>query len=393
MKNIKTKEIYLDHSATTPVCPEAIQAMVGAMAEASVYGNPSSLHRKGLEAEKLLKAASQTFLSALKAPKDRGEILYTSGGTEANNLAISGVAALLRQNRRHIITSEAEHSSVLEAVKQWGVKDGYGITLLKPDKDGRITPEQVLEAVRPDTGLISLMHVNNETGAVFDLSTNLKGRLKAVTSELPVFHVDAVQSFGKLPIDVRAMGIDLLTASAHKIHGPKGTGFLYRDKSVRLQPLVFGGGQQGGIRPGTENVPGILGMEAALKALPEDAAARLSPLRSRLWAGLATIEHVAFNSPEDGAPHVINVSFEGLKSEVLLHTLEKEGVYVSSGSACHSKDRKASHVLEAMGLSAARIDSALRLSLSVHTTEEEIDEAIEIIRRANSSLGKIMRRR
>lgn len=393
MKHTQIKEIYLDHSATTPVCPEAIQAMVGAMEAEAAYGNPSSLHRKGLEAEKLLKAASQTFLSTLKAQSDRSEILYTSGGTEANNLAISGVAALLRHNRRHLITSEAEHSSVLEAMKQWGLKDGYSLTLLKPAKDGRITPEQVLEALRPDTGLISLMHVNNETGVIFDLSANLKNQMKAITPEPPVFHVDAVQSFGKLPIDVRAMGIDLLTASAHKIHGPKGTGFLLRDKSVRLKPLVFGGGQQGGIRPGTENVPGILGMEAALKALPMDAATHLKALRNRLWAGLASIEHVTFNSPEDGAPHVINVSFEGLKSEVLLHTLEKDGVYVSSGSACHSKDRKASHVLEAMGLSAARIDSALRLSLSVHTTKEDIDEAIEIIRRANTSLGKIMRRR
>lgn len=391
MKNIIVKEIYLDHSATTPVCPEAIQAMNEVMA--GCYGNPSSLHRKGLEAEKLIKAASQTFLNALRAPTDRGEILFTSGGTESNNLAISGVAALLRENRRHIITTEAEHSSVLDTVKQWGMKSGYSVTLLRPDKSGHITPEQVLEAVRSDTGLISLMHVNNETGAVFNLGANLKGQMKAITSEPPIFHVDAVQSFGKLPIDVRGMGIDLLTASAHKIHGPKGTGFLYRDKSVRLKPLVFGGGQQGGIRPGTENVPGILGMEAALKALPADAATRLRVLRDRLWAGLATIGHIALNSPEDGAPHVINVSFEGLKSEVLLHTLEKEGVYVSSGSACHSKDRKASHVLVAMGLTVARIDSALRLSLSVHTTEAEIDEAIEIIRRADTSLGKIMRRR
>jgi len=393
MDNIDNREIYLDHSATTPVCAEAIQAMNGALA--GWYGNPSSLHRKGLEAEKRIKAASQTFLSALKAPMDKGEILYTSGGTEANNLAISGVAALLRQNRRHIITSAVEHSSVLETVLEWE-KRGFEVTLLKPDMNsGNIIPEQVMESVRPETGLISLMHVNNETGAIFDLSGNLKGRLRSLRDrdDLPVIHVDAVQSFGKLPIDVRAMGIDLLTASAHKIHGPKGIGFLYRDKTVRLKPLVFGGGQQGGIRPGTENVPGILGMEAAFKAMPMDAATQLRALRDRLWEGLTSIEHVVINSPADGAPHVINASFMGLKSEVLLHTLEKDGVYVSSGSACHSKDRKASHVLTALGLSEARIDSALRFSLSVHTTEEEIDQAIEIIRQASTSLGRIMRRR
>lgn len=390
MENKDKYEIYLDHSATTPVCSEAIQAMTGALA--GWYGNPSSLHRKGLEAEKLIKAASNTFLNALKAPLDKGEILYTSGGTEANNLAISGVAALLRQNRRHILSSAVEHSSVLETVLEWE-KRGFEVTLLKPDKNGSITPDQVLEAVRPETGLISLMHVNNETGAIYDLGANLKGRLRALRDDLPVIHVDAVQSFGKLPIDVRAMGIDLLTASAHKIHGPKGIGFLYRDKSVRLKPLVFGGGQQGGIRPGTENVPGILGMEAAFKALPMDAATHIRALRDRLWEGLASIEHVAINSPSEGAPHVINASFMGLKSEVLLHTLEKDGVYVSSGSACHSKDRKASHVLSALGFSEARIDGALRFSLSVHTTEEEIDQAIKIIRRADLTLGRIMRRR
>ena len=392
MENRENHEIYLDHSATTPVCSEAIEAMNGALA--GWYGNPSSLHRKGLEAEKRIKAASQTFLNAIKAPTDKGEILYTSGGTEANNLAISGVAALLRPSRRHIITSAVEHSSVLETVLEWE-KRGFEVTLLKPDTNGTITPEQVLEAVRPETGLISLMHVNNETGAIFDLGVNLKGRLRSIRDrdDLPVFHVDAVQSFGKMPIDVRAMGIDLLTASAHKIHGPKGIGFLYRDKAIRLKPLVFGGGQQGGIRPGTENVPGILGMEAAFKALPMDAATHLYALRNRLWEGLASIEHVVINSPADGAPHVINASFTGLKSEVLLHTLEKDGVYVSSGSACHSKDRKSSHVLTALGLSESRIDSALRFSLSVHTTEEDIDQAIKIVRRASTSLGRIMRRR
>lgn len=383
------RDIYLDHSATTPICPEALEAMTSMLQEC--FGNPSSLHRKGLDAEKQLKSAAQTFLTTLKAPQGRGEIIFTSGGTEANNLAISGVAATLRPARRHIVTSAAEHSSVLEAVLYWK-KHGYEVTLLIPSATGQITPEAVVEAIRPETALISLMHVNNETGAIFDFGIQLKNLMRH-SPESPLLHVDAVQSFGKLPIDVRNMGIDLLSASAHKIHGPKGVGFLYKDKSVRLQPLIFGGGQQGGIRPGTENTPGIMGMEAALKAMPLDGLARLSTLRSRLYDGLASIEGIIFNSPEDCAPHVINASFSGLKAEVMLHALEQEGVYVSSGSACHSKDQKASHVLTAMGLSPKRIDSALRFSLSVHTSEEEIDEAIEIIHRVSMTLGRIMRRR
>jgi cysteine desulfurase len=390
--NRSKMEVYLDHSATTPVCSEALDAMTIMLKEN--YGNPSSLHRMGLEAEKAIKAASQTFLAKLRAGQSQGEIIFTSGGTEANNLAISGAAAVIRPSRHHIVTSQTEHSSVLETVLEWE-KRGYEVTVIKSDASGVIRHEAVLEAVRPDTGLISLMHVNNETGAIFDLSVNLKAALRHLP-EPPLFHVDAVQSFGKLPIDVRAAGIDLLTASAHKIHGPKGIGFLYKDKSVRLKPLVFGGGQQGGIRPGTENVAGIIGMEAALKALTVSLeTSAVKALRARLIQGLSSQENVVFNSPSetDCAPHILNVSFLGLKSEVMLHTLEKEGIYVSSGSACHSKDRKSSHVLTAMGLSPKRIDSALRLSLSVHTTEEEIDYAIETVCRVNASLGLIMRRK
>lgn len=387
IKNMR--EIYLDHSATTPVCPEAIQAMNAAMAVA--YGNPSSLHRKGLEAEKLLKKAVQTLMSTLKASRETGEILFTSGGTEANNLAISGIAARLRPGRRHLITSAVEHSSVLETILEWG-KQGFDVTLLKPDADGLITGDQILEAVRPETGLISLMHVNNETGAIFDLGSNLKAKLKHL-KEPPVFHVDAVQSFGKLPLDVRAMGIDLLTASAHKIHGPKGIGFLYKEKSLQLKPLLFGGGQQGSVRPGTENVPGILGMEAALLAMPQNAAQHMGELRARFLQGLKQMDHVMINSPETGAPHIVNASFMGIRSEIMLHTLEKEGVYVSSGSACHSKDKKASHVLVGLGLPEARVDSAIRFSFCSGTTEEDIDRALEIIKSANTQLGKMMRRR
>lgn len=381
--------IYLDHAATTPGLPQVAQAMSQALLEA--YGNPSSLHRKGIEAESILKETRG--LIARRLGVTPSEVVFTSGGTEGNALAIKGVAKARERRGRHIITSAIEHSSVLNACRSLE-EEGYKVTYLPVDREGRINPEEAARAVTGETTLISVMLVNNEIGTiqpVADIAESVRLRKRDV-----LVHVDAVQAFGKVPVLPREMGVDLLTISAHKIHGPKGVGALYCRKGVPLVTLFGKGSQEGGLRSGTENVPGIAGMGAALMALEEEFSVRrahMYEMRQRLIDGLLTIEGAMLNGPmgEEAAPHIANFSFPGVRGEVLLHALEERGVYVSTGSACTSRNNQVSHVLKALGLSQEALDSSIRVSIAATTTQDEIDEAISAFHQAVSVLRMMLR--
>jgi len=377
--------VYLDNAATTRPVAEAVEAVRRAMEEG--YGNPSSRHRLGLEAASVVDSARERVAAAVGARA--GDIVFTGGGSEANNLALKGAAWAYARAGRHVVVSAVEHPSVLEAVR-W-LEDGMGleVDLVPVERDGRVRAETVLGAVREDTLLVSLMHVNNEVGAVqpvAEVGLGLAARRPASGRRkgLPLFHVDAVQSLGRLTVDVEAWKADLVSVSAHKAHGPKGVGALYVRPGVRLVPLVHGGGHEAGRRSGTENVPGIAGFGAALAALAaagtEEAAERMMGLRRLLirlvregWPA------VVVNGPEDpgaAAPHIVSLSFPGVPGEVLQHHLEESSVYVSTGSACSSHHRgRPSHVLEAMGCPPEVAGSAIRVSLSRFTTAEEIDRA------------------
>ncbi|MGB9919518.1 MAG: cysteine desulfurase family protein [Moorellales bacterium] len=367
--------VYLDNSATTPVRPEVRAAVYRALE--TVWGNPSSRHRLGLEAEKAVERARTSLARVLAVSPE--EIVFTSGGTEANNLALKGLARALRRRGRHLITSAVEHPSVLNVCRQLEAEEGFEVTYLPVDESGLVRPEDVVGALRPDTVLVSIMHVNNEVGAIQPVEEI--GRLLARQPEKVYFHVDAVQSFGRLQLRPKAWNIDLLTLSAHKICGPKGVGALYVRRGIRLAPLMAGGDQEGGRRPGTENVPGIVGFGVAAELCAAEAAQavpRLQELRRRLCEGIRErLPWVRYNGPpeEAAAPHILNVSFY-VPAEWLLHFLEREGIYVSSGAACHSRRPEPSHVLAAMGLAREELGSAIRFSLSSLTTEEDIDYTI-----------------
>ncbi|MBP5154055.1 MAG: cysteine desulfurase [Lachnospiraceae bacterium] len=364
-------EIYLDNSATTAVSPGVRAAMVEMLDAA--YGNPSSLHRMGAEAEKRMRLAAKQVAAALGVSEKT--IVFTSGGTEANNLAVIGGALARRRRGTHLITTQLEHPSVSAAMDRLE-EQGFSVTRLPADGDGLVDPDALSAALREDTVLVSVMAVNNEIGSRQPLE-ELCRRTKAFSPEI-LFHTDAVQAFGKLPLRPRRMGIDLLSASGHKIHGPKGIGFLYVAEGVRLIPTVVGGGQQGGLRSGTENMPGIAGLGKAA----EECAARTEEDRKALYARkellqqlLGSLPGVRVNGPgerEKSAPHIVSATFEGIRSEVMLHALEDRGIYVSAGSACSSHKRGISPTLAAIGLSREAAGSTLRLSLSEDTTEEEI---------------------
>ncbi|HEY8417093.1 MAG TPA: cysteine desulfurase family protein [Limnochordales bacterium] len=368
-------EVYLDNAATTPVAPAVIERMTHVLTH--VYGNPSSVHRKGIEAERVVTAARRQVAQALGA--DPADVIFTSGGTEANGLAILGAARARMRRRPHIITGQTEHSSVLNACRLLE-GDGFAVTYLPVDKAGRITVDDVLAHLREDTALVSLMWVNNEVGTVHPVA-EIAAAVKERSPETLV-HVDGVQALGKLPINVKELPIDLLSVSAHKIHGPKGVGALWVRPGVRIVSILGGGSQERGLRPGTENVAGIAGFgvaaEAAVADLPR-AAAHMARLRERLWEGIqARVPWAVRNTPVEPAhcaPHILNVSFPGLKGEVLVHSLAEEGIYVSTGSACSSRRTGHSHVLTAMGLSEAAAGGALRLSLSAWTTEADVERA------------------
>lgn len=369
--------IYLDNAATTRPHPQVVAAMEDMLRE--VFGNPSSPHRLGIEAERRVRAAREAVARGLGVSP--GEVVFTSGATEANNLAVLGAARALARRGRHIVASAVEHPSVLAPCRALEA-EGFRLTLVPVDEQGFVDPEAVAQALTEETVLVCIMHVNNEVGTIQPVAEvaqvvgNHRGR-----GFRPVLHVDAVQALGKVPVEPARWGVDLLSLSGHKIGGPKGVGALYVREGTRLVPLLHGGGQEGGLRSGTENVPGIVGLGRAVElavAGQESAANRLAALRRRLIDRIeTTVPGARLNGPreEGAAPHIVNVSVPRTKGEVLLRCLEQAGVYASTGSACSSRKGAESHVLRALGLSPERIEGSLRFSLSPDTTEEEIDSA------------------
>ncbi|RGI42733.1 cysteine desulfurase [Roseburia sp. OM04-10BH] len=374
-------EAYLDNSATTRCSDRACQLMVDLLTKD--YGNPSSLHMKGIEAERFVETAKKKIAKTLRVLEK--EIIFTSGGTESNNLAIIGAAMANRRAGNHIITTSIEHASV-ENPMEFLKEQGFDITYLSVDENGIISLEELEEAVTEQTILVSMMQVNNEIGAIEPVAEAAELIKKKNPDTL--IHVDAIQSYGKMYIYPKKLGIDMLSVSGHKIHGPKGSGFLWVKEKTKLKPLILGGGQQKGMRSGTENVPAIAGLGEAAEEIYEnldEKRAHLYGLKQRFIDGIEKLEgtHVNGKTGEDSAPHIVSVSFEGIRSEVLLHSLEDRGIYVSSGSACssnnHAGKQKGSKTLRNIHLKENLLDSTLRFSFSVHTTEEEIDYALEVL--------------
>ncbi|HIY27575.1 MAG TPA: cysteine desulfurase [Firmicutes bacterium] len=359
------REIYLDNSATTRVCPEAAEKALELMTQC--YGNPSSLHALGFRAEQALSQARQAVAKLLSAQPE--EITFTSGGTESNNLAIFGGAFARRHVGRRIVTTQIEHPSVLEPMAQLE-KEGWEIVRLAPDAFGRISPQQIEEAITPDTALVSIMAVNNEIGSI--LPVEAAARVIRRNKYRTLLHVDAVQAFGKLPLIPGKTGIDLLTVSAHKIHGPKGAGALYIRKGVHIPARTFGGGQERNLRSGTEALPAWCAFGAAVKALPplREEEASIRALWEDARQRLSAIPGVVLQSPLEGLPYILNFSCGGVKAETMLHFLEERGIYVSSGSACAKG--KPSHVLEAMHLPRAQALSSIRVSFSRENCPEDV---------------------
>ncbi|HIT13815.1 MAG TPA: cysteine desulfurase [Candidatus Scatomonas merdigallinarum] len=371
-------EVYLDHSATTRCCREAADLMVRIMTED--YGNPSSMHRKGMEAENYLREAASELAGILKVQEK--EIYFTSGGTESNNWALVGTAMANRRRGNRILVSAVEHAAV-SAPARWLADQGFDVVVLPVDRFGVVKMEALEEALTPETILVSVMHVNNEIGSVEPVEEI--GNLIRKKAPEAYFHVDAIQAFGKYRIYPRRMRIDMLSASGHKIHGPKGIGLFYVNEKVKIHPLILGGGQQNGMRSGTDNVPGAAGMALAAKMAYEhleEKTARMRAMRDRLADGLSRIEQVVFHGMPSGqgAPHILNASFLGIRSEVLLHALEDKGIYVSAGSACSSHKRAGSAVLTAIGCSREEMESAVRFSLGEETREEEIDYTLDVLK-------------
>lgn len=384
-------EAYLDNAATTRVFPEVREMMVHVMEED--FGNPSSKHTKGITAENYIKEAKETICTQLKCkPK---EIIFTSGGTESNNMAFIGTAIANRRAGRHVITTRIEHASVHEPMA-YLEEMGYDVTYLPVDSTGRVSVEELENAIREDTFLISIMYVNNEVGSVQPIE-QIGQMLKKKHPQI-LFHVDAIQAFGKYKIVPKKLGVDMMSVSGHKIHGPKGSGFLYVNEKVKIRPILFGGGQQDGMRSGTENVPAIAGLGVAVKEIytgHSEKRAKLYELKKRLIAGLQDVDGVTINALidpiEETAPHIVSVSFANTRSEVMLHALAQKGVFVSSGSACSSNHPELSGTLQAIGVKSELLDSTLRFSFSVMTTSEEIDYAIEVVKEVLPVLRKFTR--
>lgn len=370
-------QAYLDNSATTVCEPGVVEKVVQMMS--ICYGNPSAMHNKGVEAENYVKEAREIIAKTLKVQEK--EIIFTSGGTESNNLAIMGCAAANHRMGKHLITTKIEHPSVGNVMKHME-EEGYEVTYLPVDENGIVRLDKLKEALRPDTMLVSVMHVNNEIGAVQPIE-EISKIIKA-NNPATIFHVDAIQSYGKYRILPKKMGIDLLSVSAHKIHGPKGIGFLYHDSKIKIKPIVFGGGQQWDLRSGTENVPGIAGLAEAAKEIYtgfDAKTAHLYEVKEHFVSEILKLEGTKINglTGRDSAPHVVSVSFPGIRSEVLLHALEDKEVYASAGSACSSNKPAVSATLKAINVPKEHLDSTLRFSFSVHTTKEEIDYCMEVL--------------
>ena len=375
--------IYLDNAATTKPCPEATEAMLMAVEE---FANPSSLHGAGLRVEKLIDKSKEKIATRLGV--DKKYIYFTSGGTEANNLAVLGTARALKRRGTRVITSRIEHPSVLEAFKTLE-KEGFEVIFADVDGDGRIDVNALAQHLNEDTILVSIMHVNNETGVI----EPIEEISRLVREKCPncVIHSDCVQSFGKIPVKPDMMGVDMVTISAHKIHGFKGTGALYT-KNAHIVPILHGGEQQHEVRPGTENTGGIFAFGAATEVCQADADAmnkKRNLMRDEL---LKNIENIKINgSCEYNSGSVLNVSFIGIKAEILLHSLERHNIYVSTGSACSSHKPQPSHVLTAMGLAPKEIEGAIRISFSQNTTNDEILTAVEKITQEVNTIRRYMR--
>lgn len=372
-------EIYLDNSATTMVRPEVAKLMYEIMTKD--YGNPSSMHIKGVQAERYLREAKEIFAGILKVSEK--EIFFTSGGTEGDNMAIIGAALAGRRRGRHIITTVIEHPAVLESCA-FLEKNGFEVTYLPVNAAGQVEPDTLKASLRDDTILVSVMYVNNEIGAIEPVSE--LGRIIKEYNKDILFHVDAVQAFGKFRIHPYKENIDMLTMSSHKIHGPKGVGAIFIKDKTKIQPIALGGGQQKGMRSGTENVPGIAGMAMAAKELYDkfdEDVNRLYELKEYFVREITGIEGATVNglTGRDSAPHVVSVSFDGItKSEVLLHALEDKGIYISSGSACSSNKPSLSSTLKAIGVRNDLLYATLRFSFSVFTTKEELEYTINAVK-------------
>lgn len=385
-------QAYLDNAATTRPFECVRDIMIKTMEED--YGNPSSMHMKGVEAEKYVKEAREKLAKTLKV--DAKELVFTSGGTESNNFALIGAAMANKRLGNHIITTKIEHPSVHNPLI-YLEEQGFEVTYLDVNEDGLICMDELLNAITDKTILVSIMMVNNEMGSVQDISTISK-LIKEKKNDI-LFHVDAIQAYGKYYIYPKRMGIDLLSISGHKIHGPKGIGALYTKDKVKIKPIVFGGGQQKGMRSGTENVPGIAGLGAAAEEIyrnHEEKINHLYTLKKALIAGVNEISYVTVNGIgvgiENTAPHVVSVSFAGIRSEVLLHALEERGIYVSSGSACASNHPALSGTLKAIKVKKELLDCTLRFSFSVNTTMEEIEYTISVLKELLPMLRRFTRR-
>lgn len=378
--------VYFDNSATTKPYDEVIEAVSKGMKE--YFGNPSSLHKIGMNCEKRLNEAREYFASTIKCNKE--EIYFTSGGSEGNNLILKG----LLKPGHHFITTTFEHHSIISTCKQLEEK-GVKVTYLDVDSEGRISLEDLEEAITKDTVLVSIMQVNNEIGVIQDIEAI--GKLIKERSSRAKFHVDAVQGYGKLPIDVNKSNVDFLTVASHKIHGPKGVGFIYIKKGIILNSLISGGSQEKGIRAGTENLPGIIGFEKAAQMTFEEMESRYDKvleLKKYFVERLNEIKDIRVNGEIDGfSPYILNVSFLGVRAEVLLHLLEEQNIYVATGSACTSKSSAAhgSYVIKSLGLSNKEVESAIRFSFSYENTKEEVDYTIDVLKKSLMFLRRVKR--
>lgn len=387
------KEIYLDNSATTKVYPEVAKLMTQIMLED--YGNPSSMHTKGVDAEKYVTLATKQISKALKV-QDK-EILFTSGGTESDNLALIGTARANCRAGKHIITTKIEHPAILKTV-EYLATEGFEIDYLSVDSMGCISLTELEEKLRPDTIIVSIMHTNNEVGSLQPIAE--AGALIKKKNPGCLFHVDAVQGFGKAEIYPKKMNIDLLSVSGHKIHGPKGIGILYVGEKVKIKPISYGGGQQKGMRNGTLNVPGIAGIGLATEMITKDLQANresLYELKEFFLQEVSKLDRVSINGCDpakvrETAPHIINISVKGLRSEVMLHALEEKGVYVSAGSACASHSKKESSTLKSMGATPEEMDGALRISMSEFTTREELEYALASLKEVIDMYSRFIRK-
>ena len=371
-------EAYFDNSATTKVLEPVKEIVIKTMMED--YGNPSARHKKGLDAERYIKEAADIIAGTLKVAAK--EIVFTSGGSESNNMAIIETAMANKRAGNHIISTGIEHASVYNPLA-YLEEQGFRVTYLSVDGQGHINLEELEEAICPETILVSIMYVNNEIGAI----EPVEAISKIIKKKNPniLFHVDAIQAYGKLLIRPKSQGIDLLSVSAHKIHGPKGVGFLYIDKRVKIRPMIYGGGQQRGMRSGTENVPGVAGLSAAANFMYTNHREKIRAiieLKDYLIDRLSEIDGVTINSlkGELSAPQIVSASFSGIRSEVLLHALEEKEIYVSSGSACSSNHPAVSGTLKGIGIKPELLDSTLRFSFGVFNTREEVDYCIQTLK-------------